>query len=1497
MRCRSCGQANPDDANFCGNCGSALARQQQCPNCGRFSPADLRFCPGCGQQLRAEAEAPRGLAATLDASTNGAGAAEAPAAIAGGRYVVNGFLGEGGRKRVYRAHDTSLDRDVAIAVVKTEGLDEAARERVRIEAQAMARLGDHPNIVTVHDIGEEAGEPYIVSQYMAGGSLDRRLEEADDGRFDAHEALRMADCVAAALEHAHRHRVVHRDLKPANVWLADDGTAMLGDFGLAFSLERSRLTRTGTIVGTVAYMAPEQALGRQPDASSDLYSLGAVMYEMVTGRPPFVGDSAVSVISQHTSAEPVSPSWHNPDLSQPLEQVIMRLLAKAPAERYEDAAAVRKALTDARAAMERESQAAEGAEEKHDPMRGLAGGFFVGRDREVESLRAGFEDALEGHGRLLMLVGEPGIGKTRTAQELTTYARLRGARILVGRSYEGEGAPAYWPWVQMARAYISDRDAEEVAVEMGVGAADIAQVMSEVRELVPGLAEPPDPDSLDPEQARFRFFDSITTFLKNVARREPLVLVLDDLHWADTPSLLLLKFLARELSDARILVIGTYRDVELGRRHPLSEVLGELARESLVERVLLRGLTERDVARFIELTANVTPRPELVRVVHEETEGNPFFVSEVVNLLASERRFEEDGDVREVLVTIPQGIREAVGRRLDRLSEECNFVLATASVIGREFQVDLLGAAIHAEVTSEMPEHAGELSRQRLLELIDEAVSARMIVEVPQSVGRYAFSHALVREALYEELGVTKRTRLHGRVAAAIENHAAAHIDDHLDELAHHFLEAQELDKAVDYSVRAASRAMTLMAYEESAELYERALQAMELRGRAGPEEQADLLLALGDAQGRAGVSPRARETLLRAADAARRAGDHERLARAALGIVDRAVIGTIDQELIELIEEALDAIGDEDLGLRGRLLSGLGFAVYFVSSQRSQELTKEAVELARRSGDQAALAATLLARHFAIWEPERLQERIDVASELIDVAAVCGERHLAVEGHGLHLMDLLELGDLRGADREIEAYSRHAMELRQPNYIRISVVRRAMRALLAGRLDAVEPLLDEESLSRRWLALDPNIMQTSGIVLFELRRYQGRLAEITKPMEGFAEQYPAVPAWHCGLALLYAELGRDDDALREIDALAPDDFAALPADANRLTGLALLADTVHLIGNRRHADTLYRLILPYAEHNVVVGGGWACEGSASAFLGRLATVLERFDDAERHFEVGLRMNQEIEAVPLVADTQVSYARMLCERDALGDGDRALDLLGEALETAQEIGMRNVVERAFALRLKLQGIDTADIRTSIDAVAEAVEDERPDLSGATAPDGTVTMLFSDIEGSTEMTERLGDRRWLEVLREHNTIVRDEVGRHGGFEVKSQGDGFMVAFSSARRAVECAIAIQRAFAAYEDEHPVEAVRVRIGLHTGEAIRERDDFFGRNVILAARIAAEARGGEILVSSLLKELTESSGDVQFGDAREVSLKGLSGSHLVHAVEWSGLSAAAAG
>src|SRR5439155_1482774 len=266
-----------------------------------------------------------------------------PTGFAGGRYRVKAFLGEGGSKRVYLAHDTRLERDVAVAVIRTEGLDEARLARVRREAQAMARLGDHPHIVSIHDVGDEGGHPYIVSQYMAGGSLDDLLRRAEDHRLPIAQVLRIAVQICEALEHAHGQSVIHRDLKPSNVWLTRDGTAKLGDFGLAVALDRSRLSVEGMMVGTVAYMPPEQALGRAPDARSDLYSLGAVLYEMVTGRPPFVGDAA-AVIARHINAAPVAPSRDCPEMPQALEALILRLLAKTPEERPASATAVHEAL-------------------------------------------------------------------------------------------------------------------------------------------------------------------------------------------------------------------------------------------------------------------------------------------------------------------------------------------------------------------------------------------------------------------------------------------------------------------------------------------------------------------------------------------------------------------------------------------------------------------------------------------------------------------------------------------------------------------------------------------------------------------------------------------------------------------------------------------------------------------------------------------------------------------------------------------------------------------------------------------------------------------------------------------------------------------------------------------------------------------------------------------------------------------------------------------------
>src|SRR5215831_17984943 len=360
VSCPSCGHGNRPDRRHCTECGTKVAAA--CPRCGFHSEPGEKFCGGCGASLAPEP------VRTEPAPATGA----APTVLGGGRYHVRRFVGEGGKKRVYVAHDTRLERDVAIALIKTDGLDEAGLARVRREARAMGRLGDHPNIVTILDVGEEGAQPFIVSQLMSGGSIEDLLAGSDKRRLPLDQVLRLADQICRALEHAHGRAIVHRDLKPANVWLTEDGVSKLGDFGLAIALDRSRLTVEGMMVGTVAYMPPEQALGHAPDARSDLYALGAMLYEMVTGRPPFLGDDAVAVISQHINTPPVAPSWHNPEVPRALEALILRLLAKAPEDRPETAAAVRLslgAITSAAAAA-----GSHVAPEETNPLDRLAGG-------------------------------------------------------------------------------------------------------------------------------------------------------------------------------------------------------------------------------------------------------------------------------------------------------------------------------------------------------------------------------------------------------------------------------------------------------------------------------------------------------------------------------------------------------------------------------------------------------------------------------------------------------------------------------------------------------------------------------------------------------------------------------------------------------------------------------------------------------------------------------------------------------------------------------------------------------------------------------------------------------------------------------------------------------------------------------------------------------------------------------------------------------------------
>ena len=540
--------------------------------------------------------------------------------------------------------------------------------------------------------------------------------------------------VADGLVFAHSNGIIHRDLKPGNVWLSDEGQARIGDFGLAISSGRSRLTREGMMVGTVGYMPPEQATGGAVTERSDLYSLGAMLYEMVTGRPPFFGDDEFAIIGQHINTPPVSPSWHCPTCPQALDSLIIQMLAKNPEERPESASAILELLKGIDPANVEVVAGTDGAENQE-----MSGEAFVGRHRELEVLKAGFEDAISGVGRIATIVGEPGIGKTRLARELSPHVELRGGQVLWGRCYESQGAPPHWPWVQAIRSYVEDKDPVELREEMGAGASAIGEIVSDIRDRIPDI--PTNSAASDPDTARFRLFDSIGTFLKNAARRRPMMIVLDDLHWADRPSLQLLEFMSRELADSNILLIGTYRDVDINRVHPLSQTLGELIRDSRFERISLSELSRSDVAEFVEVVGGMEPPKILLDKIYDQTEGNPLFVTEVTRLLiqdgqlAPAQKNKTDWDV-----TIPQGVREIVGRRLDRLSEECASVLTTAAVIGRDFTLPQLDRLLD------------DLSEDQILDILEEALEMSLIEESPGTVGHYKFAHALTRHTLTDEM-------------------------------------------------------------------------------------------------------------------------------------------------------------------------------------------------------------------------------------------------------------------------------------------------------------------------------------------------------------------------------------------------------------------------------------------------------------------------------------------------------------------------------------------------------------------------------------------------------------------------------------------------------------------------------------------------------------------------------------------------------------------------
>lgn len=1452
-----------------------------CPECGNENRAGARFCDSCGSPLprsvesragtRAPAPITGGPAALLQDGGGVIGPPPAPIRIAD-RYLVGEFLGRGGRKDVFRARDETTGEDVALALYDMEGVGEAARARARREAEAMKALGGHPHVVSVLDVGEEDGRPYVASTYMPGGDVSQLLATSPGGRLPVKQAIDIAIDLCRALEHAHAHGIVHRDLKPANVWLGDDGSAYLGDFGLATTGQ----PRGGVLVGTVAYLPPELALGRPAGPSADLYSLGAMLYEMLTGRPPFTGTDAVSIISQHLSADPVPPSRLNPEIAPELDSLVLKLLAKDPDSRPDSAVAVRLRLEQARDAPPPDPDPTPPPD--RNLLAGLAGGVFVGREEEVAELRGVVEDALEGNGRLLLIGGEPGIGKTRTAEEVGTYARLRGAGVHWGWCHEGDGAPAYWPWAQAIRSYVKEADPVALAWELGTGVDEIARVVPEAAERI-GAPLPDAGVEDEDEQDRFRLFQAISTFLANAAASRPLAIVLDDLHWADEPSLLLLRYLSAEISSSPLLIIGTYRDVEVGRHHPLSRVLADLVTEERTYRVILRGLGPEDVARYVEMTVGPGVSDEVIQSVYEQTEGNPFYMSEVVRLMAAEGSFFDGSSPRRA---IPQGVRDVIGRRLDRLSPRANEVLRIAAVIGRDFDRETLLAA-----------HEGE-DPEAIDEALAEAVAARLMSE--PSPGRFRFSHPLIRETLYEEIGPSRRPAIHARIAAALERLFSAEperLERRLALIAYHYsmaLAAGDPEKAVDYSERAGRQAIARLGYEEGAEHLGRALEALDLTDTPDPNRRCSLMLRLGRAQIQAGLPEEGRRTLERAAHLADELGDSEKFARAALGIAQTIEAGVPDHTAADLLERALAATPEGDSVTRALLTSALAEQQYWFDPQgRSAELHEEAVAMARRLRDDATLARTLSRAISVDMSPQAPRRGIGTSSEIIELARRAGDRELEMRAYLMRLSFHLALGDVVNADRDLEGFERLAFDLRQPQHLWQVPLLRASRMMIEGRLADAEQLA-EEARDAGERASEPLAQQFYVIQCCLIYRWQDRLDEIAGAVFDKAARYPAIPIWQVMEALVHFEQGDVEQSRSRFERLAEGDFAGLPRDEQWSGALAMLCEVAFRLGDSARAETLHELLEPYSGQTVVAGRSATCWGPVDRCLGLASAAAGRLDRAVSELEAATEHAQQMGDRPFLAECGMNLARVLSRRDRYGDRAWALKLVDRCLRASQEMEMRGITRRALRLKLEIQGLAEHNLATSIDEMVSAVRTEQPDIRAYAAPDGTVTILFSDIEDSSMMIERLGDRRWLELLRRHNRIFRREVRAHGGYEVKNQGDGFMLAFADPAAALRCAIAVQREIEgeAGSAEDPAERIRVRIGMHSGETIAIGGDFFGRNVVVAARIAGQARGGEILVSEALSSRVGDEGEFEFGPKREVELKGLTGSHVVRSVRW---------
>lgn len=831
------------------------------------------------------------------------------------------------------------------------------------------------------------------------------------------------------------------------------------------------------------------------------------------------------------------------------------------------------------------------------------------------------------------------------------------------------------------RGYLRGGAEPDPAQTLDAGLADIVDIVPELAER---LAVPdPGERKIDPAQSRFRLFDAVVGFWRRAARRAPLLLVFEDLHWADATSLRLFSFLAAELDASALLVIGTYRDTELTRQHPLFETLAELARASAFQRIELAGLSGQETEAFLNAASGGTASANFANAVHARTEGHPLFLEETLRFIMEARASQAQGvmsDDSRALLQIPTGVREVIGKRLNHLSPSAGSLLATAACIGRSFDLELL-AQLQADK-----------SEDEVLMALEEALAVHLIEAVPQTYS-FRFNHALIRETLYDEMLGLRRARLHLRIGELLEQRhgRSDELDDSddsaLPQLAYHFSEAGPgaAAKALDYARRSAERAAKVHAFEEAGRLYRLALQLQQQHFAKNSAQRCTLLVTLGDVELSLGAGEPARAAYAEAAALARETSQVAVFAQAAIGFERSDILAARSGEpAVVLLLEAIALHQSED-ALRVELLACLCRAyVYCDRADEAKQAHRRAVALARRIDDQRGLFLAQSSIASASYWPDMLHTRMAAAKE---AWAIAEDRQLGlslVELLPFYLADLIHLDDAAALRSLLDQGMRVAEQTHSPYLQTLCRHTEALVAINEGRFADAEAWANRALESGRRLAEDL-ALGAYGMQMFCLRREQGRLRETLPMLQHFVGTTPKAQAWQPGLALLYAELDMRAECQAEFDNLPWARASTAPRDVSTMTVVMFAAEVCAYLGDSARAEVLYALLLPHAGTNLLADFGGPCLGSADRLLGNLASVMQRWELAQTHFEAALEMDRRTGSRVWLAHSRTAFAAMLYARAQASDHERARALLAEALAESSALQMNALTPRISAL--------------------------------------------------------------------------------------------------------------------------------------------------------------------------------------------------------------------